>query len=211
MRRLLLVLAMASTSVMAEEAYLGLGSAGLTLGIGKTLLPGSMGRIEVNGLDVSHRYSSGGINYDAKLRHGSAAAFYDWFPAAEGFRMTAGLFAGDTRLTGSSTGVAGTTYTINGVGYSAAGESLSLRVKWPTLLPYLGVGWGRGQPVGGLGFFADAGVAYGRPGVSLSASPGLTARATQANIDAERQRIEDDLGRYRYLPVLRVGLNYSFQ
>lgn len=211
MKSMLLVVAIASAPALADEGYMGLGSTGLTLGFARGLGPGAVGRLEVNGLDYSRSYSSDGIDYDARLRHGSAAAFYDWFPTREGFRLTAGLFAGDTRLTGSSNGAAGTNYTINGVSYSAAGESLSLRIKWPTVLPYLGVGWGHGQAAAGLGFYADAGVAYGKPSVSLSATPGLTAQATQANIDAERQRIENDVDKYRYLPVLRVGLSYTFQ
>ena len=211
MRSLLLVLAIATGPAFADEVYTGVGTTGVTLGVGRSVMSGGSARLEVNGLDYSRSYSSDGINYDARLRHTSAAGFYDWFPTRNDFRLTAGVFAGDTRLNGSSNGAAGTTYTLNGQTYSAAGESLSLRVKWPTVLPYLGVGWGHGQASRGLGFFADAGVAYGRPSVSLSASPGLTAQATQANIDAERQRIEDDVNKYRYLPVLRVGLSYSFQ
>jgi hypothetical protein len=104
----------------------------------------------------------------------------------------------------------GGTITINGVAYSAAGESIALDARFPTVSPYLGVGWGHKQADKGAGFYADLGTAIGRPKVKLTATPGLVAAAGQSNIDAEQQAAQDKADKLRFYPVVKVGFGYTF-
>ena len=92
----------------------------------------------------------------------------------------------------------------------AAGEILTLDARFPTVSPYLGVGWGHKQASNGPAFFFDLGAAIGRPKVKLTATPGLVALAGQSNIDAEQAAAQDKADRFRVFPVVKLGFGYAF-
>ncbi len=195
-------------AAMAGEGYLGIGTTGYGVGFAYKLSDNAGLRAEYNGLDYSHQVNSNGATYDAKIKMSNLGAYYDYFISG-GFRATAGLVAGDNKFTGSANASSGT-YTINGTAYSAAGESLTFQAKMPDVMPYFGIGYGHDQVKPGLGFYADAGFMYGKPKAELSASAGLTAAAGQSNIDAEKQKLQDQLNKYSLFPVVKVGLSYAF-
>jgi hypothetical protein len=76
--------------------------------------------------------------------------------------------------------------------------------------PYIGIGLGLGlRPAGGWGLFGDLGAYLGKPTVSLAASPALAA-AAGADLDAERQRLQEEADRFALYPVVRAGIVYRF-
>jgi hypothetical protein len=56
----------------------------------------------------------------------------------------------------------------------------------------------------------DLGVAYGRPHVDYSVPQIYTLFTTQANIDEEEQKLNNDVARYRWYPVAQIGVTYRF-
>lgn len=92
-------------------------------------------------------------------------------------------------------------------------------VRYPSYAPYIGIGWGNlGSDKDRLLYSIDIGAMYlQRPQVQLSLSgpgPDLADRAytaaTQAYLAQEQEKIEQEFSKYRYFPVLSVGLWYRF-
>lgn len=213
MKRTLIALALSaaalsSASAMADEGYLGIGTTGYGIGYAHKLDDNSGVRVEYDGMNYNHSVNSNGTTYDAKIKMSSLGAYYDYFISG-GFRASAGLVGGDNKFVGTAQASSGT-YTINGTAYSAAGESMTFQAKMPDVMPYFGIGYGHDQVKPGFGFYADAGFLYGKPKVSLNASSGLVAAAGQANIDAEKQKLQDKLNKYSLFPVIQVGVSYAF-
>ena len=91
----------------------------------------------------------------------------------------------------------------------------------PTILTHpavpLAIGIGLGNVwTKGVNFYFDLGVMFqGSPKVSLSVEcgPGVTAAdCAQARneADAERQRVEDKIDKYKYYPVANIGLTIGW-
>lgn len=192
----------------ANEVYAGVGTLGGTLGYGYALGERSAVRIEGNYLDYSRSLNSGSEKYRGNLKLGSIGAYYDLFFAGP-FRVTGGLLFGSNSFSGDVVANGGTV-TINHQQYSAAGQYAHVGVKFPSVSPYLGLGWGHRPERGGLGFFGDIGVAYGSPTATLSVSNGLQLAAGSANLAAEQSSLQHDANKLKFYPVLRVGLDYQF-
>lgn len=205
----LTVMALVSGAAMADgEAYLGLGTTGYTVGYTYPLSETSGIRAEYNGMDYSHNVSSASETYNAKIKLSNLGAYYDYHIAG-GFRATVGLVETNSKFTGTATASSGT-YTINGTSYSAAGETLGFEAKMPSTMPYFGLGYGHVASNSGWGFYGDIGFLYGKPKSQLNASSGLVAAAGQTNIDAENQKLQDQLNKFEFYPVLQVGASYTF-
>lgn len=152
------------------------------------------------------------VEYDADLKLGSAGTLLDIYPFGGGFRLSGGLRLNFNRadLSGRSNGgfeIGGTTYTADELGTLDGG------VDFNTFAPYLGLGYGGTFLDGALELAFDAGAMYhGRPEVSLSASDGSLSDdpALQADLEEERQAIEDDLEAFRFYPVVGLALTYRF-
>ncbi len=117
-----------------------------------------------------------------------------------GFQATLGLRFNDDDLRGVSVPTNGS--------YVFGGK------RYPTVMPYFGIGYGHRPASKGLGFVADLGVAYGIPKCSYTLSPELAAAAGPAKsqilaasgLDSLRQV----MSRYRWYPVLQIGISYRF-
>lgn len=157
-------------------------------------------------------FDTSSANYDGKLDFRSAAVFADFFyPWHNAWRISAGFFAGNNDAEGQGT-PKNTTYTSNGVTYNLDGQHLDFKADLPSVRPYLGVGYGSARrPNGGLGFFADVGVAYGRPDVSLTSSIPLPNADAQARLDEERDEIQNKADQLTWFPVVRVGSVTAFK
>jgi hypothetical protein len=124
----------------------------------------------------------------------------------------------ELKLTGKPS--AGSTYTINGVTYTAAQVgTLTGTLTFNKTAPYLGLGWGN-RPGSKLGLSADIGALYqGSPKLSLSATGSVAGLSS--NLEQERKSAEEDLGSFnmvsgivarRVFPFLRFyGLNQGAQ
>lgn len=204
--------ALCSPALQAHEVYAGIGTEGVGAGFAYALDDNFNARAELNGFALSRDFNSGDLNYNAraKLLHGGLYA--DWFPAPASvpFRLVAGVLIGDDRIDATASSTNGT-YDINGVVVPANGETVTARVRLPAARPYLGIGFGH-APNGKAGFsmYFDMGVAYGRPRVDLNVPASLAAQAGQANVDAERQQLQDKADKLRFYPIVKIGVTYRF-
>ncbi len=97
------------------------------------------------------------------------------------------------------------TYTSSEVG------TLSGRIKWPGLSPYLGFGFG--TPAAehrAIKFVFDVGAALGRGKVSLERTGAANNPQLRSDLDAEIANIQDDVHKVPLYPVLSFGLVYRF-
>ncbi|MBC8739767.1 hypothetical protein F6X40_23935 [Paraburkholderia sp. UCT31] len=202
-------LALASLGAHAMEVYVQGGTEGAGIGFGQTLNQYNGFRSEFNGFGLSRSFSAGSVNYSAKLSVVDFGTYYDLFPFGGAFRLTTGFIVNNDRISGTASDANG--ITINGTTYSGAGEGISATAKMPHVMPYLGLGFGHGAATTkGFGLTTDIGVAFGRPSLDYSVTPGLAAAAGQANIDAERQQVQNKLNRVKFFPVIKVGIRYVF-
>ena len=207
--RLLLALPLLPACASAADVYGGIGSTGFELGLSQSL-GGSFGvRLDANTLTYTRKFTTSDIDYDAKLKFLNAGAYLDWF-VVDGFRFTGGALIGNRRIHGVATGV-GNTVKLNGVTYPlATTDALDFEAKFPTTTPYLGIGWGHHAQGTGFHFYADAGVAYGRPKVTLTPTATLLAKINPADLAAEQSSVQDKADDFRAYPVLKLGIVYSF-
>lgn len=207
-----LACASAAHAQATQEVYGQVGTEGVGIGYGHVL--GSMFNVrgEFNGFALSHNFSAGGLDYDATLSFYHAGLYADFFPAPSvlPFRLTAGVLIGRDGVDGTAQAMSGT-YTINGQPYSSLGEQIHANVHYPTVRPYLGIGFGHSPNAKkGWGMFFDAGVAYGQPHVDFNVPAAIVAEAGQANVDAEEQQLRNDVERYRFYPIVKIGVTYRF-
>jgi hypothetical protein len=152
-----------------------------------------------------------GIAFTAKAKYNRVGLFADFFPFGGRFRFTGGLTLNKASLDLSSKFDGATPVTVNGKTVTpAAGDYLNGQLKFPNVMPYIGIGWGHQAREAGLGFVADVGVSIGT--AKLTTSTNLVGRygITQADVDAKTAEIEDAVGKIHFLPQASVGLNYRF-
>jgi hypothetical protein len=107
-------------------------------------------------------------------------------------------------------------FTINGQPINATDvSSLDAEVSFRKTAPYFGIGYGR--PInGGLSFISDLGVMFqGVPKSTLTATCSATATVPNCNtlqsaVAAEQATLQDNVGKFKYYPVLSIGLAYTF-
>lgn len=67
------------------------------------------------------------------------------------------------------------------------------------------------RPNGNFGLTVDIGALYqGSPKLSLSATGALSDPNLASNLEAERASAESDLSKFKWYPVLSLGLYYRF-
>lgn len=122
----------------------------------------------------------------------------DWYPTSTGFRLSGGLVFNDNKLSLTGVGqVNGKTATVNGEVKLSDGVA-----------PYLGIGYSsKPKYAKGFGFVADLGVMFQNPKSTLTATG---AGVTQADVDAQNRKVQDALDPLKTMPVLGVGVSYSF-
>ena len=200
---LIAVLAAAAGSAQAAGVGVRAGTTGLGADFGWDVAPTLGGRVGLSGMNFNPSIDTSDVRYDAKAKLANLNLFLDWSPLGP-FRITGGFIANNNKvdLTGQPTG-----------GSFPPGSSLSGTVKPDkSFAPYLGVGYGNVWTAG-VNFYFDLGIMFqGSPQVSLScqsANPADCA-AVQNEIEAERQRVQDKLDKYKYYPVLNIGITIGF-
>jgi len=191
-----------------NEIYAGVGTLGGTLGYGYGLGNHSGIRVEGNYLNYSRSFKSSSEKYQGTLKLGTLGAYYDLFFAGP-IRLTGGLLFGSNHFDGD-VNASGGSVTINHQQYSAAGQYARVKVKFPSVSPYIGLGWGHRPERGGIGFFGDVGVAYGSPTATLSVSSELAQAAGSSNLASEQSSLQHDANKLQFYPVVRLGLDYEF-
>ncbi len=214
-KRTVAVLGLAALSGAAGAQTVGVygvaGTGGLGVGLNLPIGPALGVRGEIASLTESDTYTEDQITYKGDLKLKGNGAFVDFRPFMGVFRLVGGATFGGSSgslLAQASDG----TVTINGQRFDATGNSLRADIKYPSTMPYLGVGWGHGRSgAPGWTFAVDLGVSIGKPKVKLVGSGGLlTQPGAAVAIAAEERKVQDDLNSARVLPVVKVGFGYQF-
>lgn len=205
----LAALSCATLNAFAAEVYGGAGTTGLELGFSQPFSDRFGARLEANTLNVSHNLSTSNVDYDTKVKFTTAGVFGDYFLGSS-FRITGGALMGNRKIHGVARSISNTIQ-LNGVTYLvAAGDSLDFEAKFPSVAPYLGIGWGHQQDSGGLHFYADAGAAFGRPKVTLTPTASLAAKLNPTDLASEQSSAQDKANSLRNYPVLKLGVRYTY-
>lgn len=157
------------------------------------------------------------VDYDVNAKLRATSLLADFFPFANNFRISVGAVVNGNKITGVGTPTGGT-FTINGQPFNATDVgTLDAELTFKKTVPYAGIGYGR--PIsGGLSFIFDLGVVFqGAPTSTLTASCGPAAPPGSAACDqirsavaAEQATLDDNLAKFKYYPVLSLGLAYTF-
>lgn len=198
------------TSARAGELYVKGGLPGAIVGWSQPLNEHVGLRIDAATLGtISERRTEDGISYDARLKADRTALLADWFPFAGRFRLTGGITSSRYSLDLLASG-AGGSITVGNTRYTTtAADRLNVKVKLPSSMPYVGLGWGH-HANSGLRFSFDVGAKLGRATVSYALSGPWTGSVSQADLDAELAELRDGVGKVRLVPQLSFGLGYSF-
>ncbi|PFH29752.1 hypothetical protein BX604_3534 [Burkholderia sp. JKS000303] len=204
-----------AASAHAQEIYLQGGTQGVGVGAAVSFNSILGAHADFNAINLSRDFSVAGNRYqdDLKLRQGGLYA--DIFPwRGSGFRATLGLRFNNDEITGVSVPTNGT-YVFAGKTYPALpGMYAVAQARYPDVMPYFGVGYGHRPASKGLGFVADLGVAYGIPRCSYTLSPALAAAAgpqkSQILVASGLDDLNQMMSRYRWYPVLQIGISYRF-
>jgi len=183
-------------------------------------------RGQINSLSIDQDFEENGIEYTSELDLSTIGGLLDWRPFLGLFRMTAGGFSNNNKLTGFSKNLG--TYKIGdriyefGAGNNARVDAIIQLGDGFT--PYLGFGWGNNSiDKRGLSYSFDIGILFqGTPAVDLNAEGTATDQQTgfevdlatnpivQSELKKEERNLESDLNGYDLYPVISFGLGYLF-
>lgn len=207
----LAAMAALSASVQAQDMYLGVGLPGLVaIGYAHPMATNWGLRGEYSGgFSDSENSVEDGVNVSGLIKANRLGVFVDWFPLGGGFRLVGGLTVNDIKAEFNALGTGGST--INGKPVNLAGETFKVAITYPTTTPYLGIGYGhQSSTVKGLGFYADLGVMIGTFDAEVSTTLVGRQGFTQADIDAQSQKMRDSVNGQSVLPSFSIGVVYRF-
>lgn len=196
----------------ADDFYAGAGLPGLvTVGYAHNLSDSVNIRGDLaGGLNSSTDGVNEGVNATATLKSTTAGLYGDWFPLTDSaFRLVGGLTFNDTSFKIEAAGSGSSTF--NGTTVNMAGEYYRVKVAMPDVTPYIGIGYGhKSNAHPGLGFYADVGVMIGTMTVKSETSLVTSGKLTQADINAQDEKIRDSVNKVSAMPVISLGLVYRF-
>jgi hypothetical protein len=202
MKRILLAATLLAATGAAQAA--GVGVRAGTLGVGGdiawSVAPTLSARLGYSRLDWERDYTTSSVRYDGDIKLSNFSTLLDFSPLGP-LRLTGGVIFNNNRYEATGVAAAGTVSGDVKAGRKAA--------------PYLGIGYGNVSGAG-VNFYADFGVMFmGSPKASLSATcnPAVGAAACTAfqnDVAEEQRRLEDRLKRFKYYPVLNVGVTIGF-
>lgn len=203
---------MGGASASQVDAGLTTGTLGYGPQLGFVVSPNKFdARLNAGYLNYRYNTSSDGIAYNGHLKLNNLGVLGDWHPWGGAFRLTGGLFYNGNKfdLTGQSSGG---TITINGVTYtSTQAGTVTAKVDFNSVAPYVGFGWGNDSEDAGLHFTSDFGVMYqGKPKATLNATGAASDPALAANLQAAQSQLQSDLNSFQWYPVLQAGIVYRF-
>jgi hypothetical protein len=193
------------------EFYAIAGVPGVGLGYARPLDSRFTVRADVLTLGRRDRTTTeDGIQYQSRLQMQRMAVFGDWFPFEGNFRLTGGVSSNSIGMTLDATGAGGTLSIGDRTYLTTAADGLEVRVKFPSVTPYLGIGWGH-QLNTGWRLSADLGALIGRAKVTATPRGALASEIDlQVNLDKELSELRSGVGRIRAIPQITVSVGYSF-
>lgn len=152
------------------------------------------------------------IDYRIKARWLSFPALADWYIHKDGFRLTGGIIYNKNKMYFTSRPA--DDYRVGSAIYTAAQVgTLNSNVKFKTIAPYAGIGWGNPfTSTSDWSIGVDAGVMFQRrPRVALGANGSAASTPGFAiNLEREKEDLQKRANKYRFYPVAAVSIGYSF-
>lgn len=188
------------------------GTSGVGLGIGTQISKNFAVRAESTRLNANINKNVSNLDFSGEVKAGSDGIYADYHPFDGAFRLTGGVLtkAPSGTLTADPTGggvtIGGTYYPVD------IGERVIAKVKYPSTMPYVGIGWGFTElDKPGVKFGFDIGAGIGKPTASLDATPLLKSMPNaEANIRKEEVKLNDKLGKIGVFPMLKLSVGYAF-
>lgn len=187
----------------AGTVYTQLGVNGIGLGYAASVSDDWAVRGQINALpkqsfsgDVGDFGAGSQLNID--INWNSVQLLGDWYPGEGGFRVSGGVVFNNNKITISGTG---------NVNNKPATVNAEVKMS-DGVAPYLGIGYSvRPKAAKGFGFNYDLGLMFQNPKSTLTATGG---GVTQADIDAQNAKVQDAINKLKVMPVLAIGVSYSF-
>ncbi|NOQ30432.1 MAG: hypothetical protein GQ570_04820 [Helicobacteraceae bacterium] len=216
------VIALCSSALVADDIAFSeysiavkAGSIGGGLEVTTPILESLNLRVGLTGFNYSTNKKEQDIEYDMKLDLLMFNLMADYYPfESSQFRLSGGaMYNNNTlKMTGKPSAAG---FEINGVTYTSADVSnIDAEVDFNKFAPYLGIGWGDAVKKAGWNFTTDLGVMFqGAPNSDVTTTTTLTGAAKvqlDANVAAEKTKLDNDLGAFQYYPVFTVGVSYRF-
>jgi len=213
----------ATVPVVQETLYnagLKIGTQGIGLDISRAINPNLAVRFNmINYFKYSKKTKIGQIDYDAHLKLLTAGVLLDYFPSnTSTFRMTMGAYYNKNKIYGTARPTATIGIKIGDkTYYSDQVADVDTSVTFKKFAPYVGIGWGNKPSKSGWQFTFDLGVMYqGTPKVYAKAN--IPSSVTDQNIidqinnnvEIERVKAYNDVKKYRWYPVVSIGVSKSF-
>ena len=216
-----------------SSSKIGIGVKISTLGVGIEAAVPVTSKLNVRGgfnfFRLSHGITNDGIRYEGHLHFQSAEAHLDWFPFG-GFHVSPGLlFYNGNSVIATAAVPGGQTFSVGGTTYEsdpATPVTGTGTLDFVKVSPSIMLGVGNLIPRNGrhYSFLFEVGGAYqgsGRVALNLTGnvcSPGILATCrsiasdptVQANIQAQQQKIRNDINPYRFFPIVSLGVGFNF-
>lgn len=202
--------AVAQVSPYALGPVVGTNGAGLQVTIAVNARTNL--RAGLNAFSYKTSVAKTDLRYSGKVLFDNIGAYTDYYPWQGDFRLTAGFIYNGNQISATARPTGGILSLGEATFPASGGESIELASDWRSISPYIGIGLGNplARPTG-LSFTADAGIQFtGVPRTGLRASTPLRAlpgfdEALALEEDRIRRRLDPE-----FLPVVTVGLNYTF-
>jgi len=168
-------------------------------------------RLNVNGAKLNIDTTREGVDYNSDVELLTAGAMLDYYPYGDGeFHISAGAYYYDNKAKSRGT-VAPATYNIGGTPYAITStDYVDVTLDFPKFAPYVGIGYGGREENKGWNWGIDIGVMYHGDG-DIALDPHINSVAVSlADIETERQNMQDEVRKIPIYPVVMVGLTYSF-
>lgn len=179
-------------------------------------------RAEANTFNYSRSFSISGSQYAAKADVSGASVYVDYmalWPITSHVRLTAGLGLGKSDLSADKS--SGTTVTLGDNSYILRPEDkFGMNIRYPSLMPYLGLGTGHHRSEKGFNFYADAGVFFGKPDLTFHYSDAFKGQIktdlnpngtiSVADLQKEEAKVRAEVDKIKFMPVIKLGVSYSF-
>lgn len=187
------------------------GTLGPGIDIGYQFNPYFDIRANVNGFKFSKDHTVNDVYYHGDARLLTAGLLADYYPFANGFRLTAGAYYNGNKVTAKGY-YNDTYYGINVNDYGHAEAS----VDYKKFAPYLGFGYQGGSDNGWI-FTADLGVMYqgsARVHYNTVCNSQVVCSVLQNQIEEkeneQRDKIQNDVDKLKWYPVASIGVGYRF-
>lgn len=209
-----LLAAQASSSSGADMSIgVRLGTLGVGVEVNKLLAPKLGARVGYNVFSKNTTRDEDDITFDAKVKLHSFTGLLDFYPGSRGsFHLTGGVVTNPLEFTG--VGVPnGSGYEIDGTTYTAAQVgTLNASGEFPSVLPYVGLGFGTPANSGkGVKFVFDLGVGIGQPTLNLTATNPTNNAQLATHVENQRVKTQDDIRKYlKVYPSVTIGVAFAF-